>query len=330
MDNTITRSLVLAIAIPFPLAHIVLGLANLTPLITIVPAIAAMVMCLLVMGILAAPCPTGRLGTPAALAVITGTTAMTALVQLGLPHGIHPGYAAWHTGALQMLLVALVLRRRSALAWLGTAGFVVVQSLGSALHAMSLLDAVVLMATPLVWIVIATVVSAMLTRSHAAIQEFSAARRKTETRLANAFAAQVARGDWAADLDHRTRPALESIAAGRITDTDRQDYLLLEAELRDQIRGRTLVGPGVSEAARRARMRGVRVELLDDLKVPLVPSIHDEVASQLVATLGRSQGGFVNARAASSGPEQLVRIVAFDERLPESEFTLEISSASRE
>lgn len=328
MDNSITRPLVLALVIPFPLAHIILGLANLEPLTTVFPTILAMVICLLAVGVLAAPCPTGRLGTLATTVVIIGTTAMTALVQSGLPQGVHPGYAAWHTGALQTLLVAVVLYQREALAWLGTAAFLVVQSIGSALHGMSLLDAVVMMATPLVWIVIATVVSSMLGRSRRAIEESAMAQRKTETRLANTYAAQVARGEWATDLDQRTRPSLESIVRGEITETNRLEFLLLEAELRDQIRGRALVGPGVSEATRQARMRGVRVELLDDLLAPLASTIANEVYSQLVAALRRSQGGFVNARAMASGTEQLVRIVAFDEGLPEAELTVVINTAS--
>ncbi|QXQ09010.1 hypothetical protein [Paeniglutamicibacter sp. Y32M11] len=114
---------------------------------------------------------------------------------------------------------------------------------------MSLRDAVVMMATPLVWTVTVTVVSSMLGRNRSAIEESATAQRKTETRLANAYAAQVARGEWATDLDQRTRPAIESIVRGEITETNRCEFLLLEAELRDQIRGGAPVGPGVSEAA---------------------------------------------------------------------------------
>ncbi|QXQ09011.1 hypothetical protein [Paeniglutamicibacter sp. Y32M11] len=48
----------------------------------------------------------------------------------------------------------------------------------------------------------------------------------------------------------------------------------------------------------------------------------------MVAALRRSQGGFVNARAMALGAEQLVRIVAFDEGLPEAEITVVISTES--
>lgn len=327
MDSSITRPLILAIAIPFPIAHILLGLANLGQLRTAVPALMAMAICLVLVVVVVRRGPAHRLNTRGAVTVVAGTTLMTVLVNLGLPIGVHPGYAAWHSGALQMLLVALALRQRSGFAWAGTGLFVLAQSVGSWLNGMSFLDAVVLMVTPVVWVVIANAVNSMLDRSRRDIESSSSKEREAELRLAHEYAAQVSRREWAADLDQRTRPTLELIANLEAGEGDRADFLLLEAELRDQIRGRALVAPGIAEAARGARSRGVRVELLDDLKQVLSPSIQQEVTHQLIAALGRTQAGFINARALSVGTEQLVRIVAFDEENPESELTLEIGTA---
>lgn len=51
---------------------------------------------------------------------------------------------------------------------------------------------------------------------------------------------------------------------GKLSETEVKDARLLEAELRDLIRGRGLINERVSEAANKARARGVKVELLDE------------------------------------------------------------------
>ena len=60
--------------------------------------------------------------------------------------------------------------------------------------------------------------------------------------------------------------ALARIAEGDVDDTERQEHLLLEAELRDRIRGRGLARAPLTGAARDARRRGAAVALLDDLR----------------------------------------------------------------
>jgi hypothetical protein len=61
-------------------------------------------------------------------------------------------------------------------------------------------------------------------------------------------------------------PALELIATGAPSPEDRRAHGLLEAELRDQIRGRALAIDDLPAALRAARARGVDVAVLDDLR----------------------------------------------------------------
>lgn len=59
-------------------------------------------------------------------------------------------------------------------------------------------------------------------------------------------------------------PMLELIASGELSDSDRNRATLLEAELRDEIRGRMLINPRLKAAVRSARSRGVEVVVLDE------------------------------------------------------------------
>lgn len=66
-------------------------------------------------------------------------------------------------------------------------------------------------------------------------------------------------------LDRTARPILELLAAGHTLDTRQlRECRLLEAEIRDRLRAPSLAEPGLVRAARAARLRGVRVTLLDD------------------------------------------------------------------
>jgi hypothetical protein len=59
---------------------------------------------------------------------------------------------------------------------------------------------------------------------------------------------------------------LQRIADGVADDNDRREHRLLEAELRDRIRGRALAAGPLLTEIREARARGVDVALLDDVR----------------------------------------------------------------
>ena len=62
----------------------------------------------------------------------------------------------------------------------------------------------------------------------------------------------------------RAESALLQIASGKTSSAEREEHRLLEASLRDEIRGRSLAIEPVTSAARGARKRGIDVLLLDD------------------------------------------------------------------
>ena len=306
MDRVISKWLVLAVAIPMPVAHVILGLANLHKVTSLWQPLAAMV---LTLALVVAICWRTRghtLPLGSALAVVAGVVIVDVLVTSVLPVGVHPGYAAWHNGAIQMLLVAMAFRNRVLLAWLGMVAFAVLDFSASMAHGLSLVDALALVLTPVMWMVIATAVHIMLGREHAH---------------------RLYRDKWMLELEQSARPALEAIAAGALSAGQRQELALLEAELRDQIRGRLLATPEVVQAARAARARGVKVDLLDDRKAPLDSAVLEDAVAQLLGVLRRVESGRVRARALPAGGELAVTILAFDELVPDNEVYAEINEA---
>ena len=324
MDPLINKWLVLAFAVPLPVAHVIMGLANLDVVTSQWPTLLAMALSMVLVAVICWPTRHNRLPLPLAWSVVTGVVAIEALVGSVLPAGVHPGYAAWQNGAIQMLLVALTFRGRVRLAWLGMALFAVMDFVRSTTHGLSLVDCLALVLTPVMWMVIATAVQIMLGRSRDKIAVFTAQSHESARRVAQEHARSLYRDRWMLDLEQRARPALEAIAQGGLDDGDRRGLALLEAEFRDQVRGRVLASPEVLRAGRAARQRGVKVDLLDDRKSPLPQATLDDALAQLVNILDGASAGAVRARALPVGEHPQVTILAFDESAPEDETYVEL------
>lgn len=224
-----------------------------------------------------------------------------------------------------MLLVALTFRDRMRLAWLGMGLFAVLDLSASLALGLSVTDALALVLTPIMWMVIATAVRSVLGRSKNNIAVYSAQSQLAATKLAKEHAHGLYRKQWLLELEQATRPALEAIAGQDLTVQDRKDLALLEAELRDQIRGRALVTPEIQQATRAARKRGVKVDLLDDRKTSLPDTIAADVFTQLLDILGAAKSGTLRARALPVGESPAVTILAFDESADQNETYVEIN-----
>lgn len=91
-------------------------------------------------------------------------------------------------------------------------------------------------------------------------------QRNLEVGSAGRTAARKVRQERIQQTLQKAEPLLSVISKseGVLNSQQTEEARLLEAELRDLIRGRGLVNDKVSEAANKARARGVRVELLDE------------------------------------------------------------------
>ena len=227
----------------------------------------------------------------------------TAVIVWQLPTSGWPGWGGWVFGADTFLLYMVALRGR--VGW-GAVGMGVI------------------VAVTIHWTVVTTGgwrrgfdLTYTQVFSYCAVAFFAlwlrrTARRVAEyreveaRRVADDAAQTVAAEERRRQLERVRReagPALADIAAGRTTAAARVAHGLLEAELRDQIRGRALAVAPLPAALRAARARGVEVAVLDDLRgdaVPVEATLDDARAwaASRVATLG---DGEATLRLARSG-----------------------------
>jgi signal transduction histidine kinase len=85
---------------------------------------------------------------------------------------------------------------------------------------------------------------------------------------------------------------------GKLSEDEAIEARLLEAELRDLIRGRGLINERVSEAANKARARGVKVELLDEGGLEEVdPEERSEILLKVAEALDSVLDGKITIRS---------------------------------
>jgi hypothetical protein len=97
-------------------------------------------------------------------------------------------------------------------------------------------------------------------------------------------------------------PLLKKIALGEIDQASMQEARLLEAELRDGIRGRDFINLKLKEAIRSARIRGVAVTVLDEGGLASSSEItKTEIRERFAAELDQISSGRVTIRAPRGG-----------------------------
>jgi hypothetical protein len=85
---------------------------------------------------------------------------------------------------------------------------------------------------------------------------------------------------------------------GKLTDSQKIEARLLEASLRDEIRGRELLNDDVRSAVRDARNRGIEVVILDEGGVDqLSPDDKKEILTKVCAAIKDVEQGRVTLRA---------------------------------
>ena len=136
-------------------------------------------------------------------------------------------------------------------------------------------------------VVVITVGIALLVRQYAGEVERARAEQLEAARLsAGARAAEAERRTRLAQIEQLAAPVLlllrdGGVDGGGVDERLATECRLLEAALRDGIRGRLLVDPAVRETLWAARTRGVEVTLLDDSGTEVgdtVPAVADVAA----------------------------------------------------
>lgn len=260
--NSIPRSSLVALAAVFSAYHIARGV--LTMGMPTHPAPVIVALCVYGVITVLALWPFGGRGLPtwAAALSFSCTVVITLLVTSQLDALADNGYATWHTNAEGTLLTILMVRGHKLMAAAGTL-FLVIYSVvwcgfvGSAQIGVT---------GAVAWVVLAYVMTGALQKAEAGATQLMDAEREAVRWEASQHAHRSERRERLETASRIAGPMLRDVvlAAGRLTDAERDQARLLEARLRDDIRGRALVNDRVRDAALAARRRGIVVQLLDE------------------------------------------------------------------
>ncbi len=238
--------------------------------------------------------------------------AAAALVPLLVNNELDPSqmndYSTWYVVAIGTLMAATAVRQQPLLAWLGVAVLLVeLLTWGGpgVLFVSGIIGAVLLVSA-------GHAVSLGLVTASKQAAEFNELALRTETEQAVASAASRERQSRIAKALAGALPALQAIRAarGKLSPEARQEAILLEASLRDEIRGRNLMNPTIRDLARQLRLRGVEVMILDEGSLDSVTSSErDRILGQAAGALRSVTEGRVTIRS-PQGEDWLVTVVA--------------------
>jgi hypothetical protein len=258
----VPRYSAIILALGFGLYHATLGLINLPNYEH--PAFAAVAVGIyvfaLVNSLLQGPGLTLNLGS--ALFNLAAAIFVPLLMSVALDPEAIAGFNTWHVAAIGTLMAITATRQQRHIAWIG-AGFVILQVLVwgglDVLFDSGVLGVLVLVSAS------QAAAAGLRASALAAIDYREQAIATLEATDASSAARAERKLRFSEALDD-ARPLLERIIAkqGNLSAGDKTDARLTEAALRDQIRGRSMITEELVLAVRKARARGVEVQLLDD------------------------------------------------------------------
>lgn len=229
-------------------------------------------------------------------------------------------HATWYVSGVATLMAVSAIRQHKIIAWIG------VIVLTSQVVWWGGLDSVFVsgLAGALALVAAAHTISVGLERSANQAESYLQLAQETEAGSARASAIRTERSTRLKSTLEQALPVLEKISSGEITESLRQEAKLLEAELRDEIRGRLLISPRLKSAAKLARSKGIDLAILDEGGLEDTPAkeldqIRDRIATELEkVTEGRVtirapkssqyKVTFVASRAGTSKPDVFLKI----------------------
>lgn len=246
-------------------------------------------------------------------AILAAVALSTVLVAFQLPDVGSPGRASWHLGSNTWLLFFLSMRRRPGAAWAGYAIMAAITAEWSISAGRGIRDAVYLLDTHAAILLVATLFALNIRRTARQINDFDRRAVNSTIEAAEAAAAAQTRKTRVVELRVSAGHLLESLVTeGPPIGLDaKRRFAAVEALLRDDVRGRSLMTPEINKAVHVAREAGVSVTLLDDRGEGLES---DEAMMRMtevvVEQLEALTAGEITVRLAPRGRTVAVSIVA--------------------
>jgi len=239
----------------------------------------------------------------------------TVLGDLSLPPDGR-GFTAWHLGAGSFVLFAMAFRGRIAVAWAGAGMVFCITLVWSLLATGDALAGVDLYYGQVASLFAGTFFALLLRGTATRIRRFQAIESERAARELDRRVGDEERSRQIGRLRELVVPPLTLIADGHPSADDRRDFRLLEAALRDTIRGRSLQREPLTSSVRAARLRGCQVVMLDDTGDTSAPAIDEGSARWASDLLDATQAGMITVRV--SGTVRRTLTVSADDSVAES------------
>jgi hypothetical protein len=311
----IPRWLLLVLAALFSTYHVMLAITSIRIPASPWPTIVALV--LYALATIASLSVGSRVRMPDWLAAfdLAVCIVMPVLVTSQLDPSEPNGYATWYVAAVGTLMTIAAARRQILAAWLGVIALAVQTVVWAGPLALGTLGVI----GSIAWVAIAHMLAAALGTAARETRRYAQAEREAAEWQA-AQDAHVFEGR--ARLAHTNRvaaPMLRRIAdrGGVLTPAQRQECRILEAAIRDEIRGRMLLTDDVRHEVQRARERGATVTLLDEGGIDELPEEErGRVLTRLAEAIATSNADRIIARTAAETSVAAVTVVGLTAPAP--------------
>lgn len=228
--------------------------------------------------------------------------------QLPREHEIGSDYSTWHVAAVGVLMVIASARGFHLIAWIGVATLVlhsVVWAGPGSLAPLGVIGSVL-------WVGVSHMLQRSLAKAERDARAYAAAEREAaEWRIAQ-DAHLSERRERLGQTARMAMPMLQRVVAtkARLSPEEQRECILLEACIRDEIRGRTLLDDAVREAVSAARRRGATVNLLDEGGLDDMPAGElARVHAAIALAVASSRADTIVVRTVAPGTEVAVTVV---------------------
>jgi hypothetical protein len=302
------RALTLILAALFSGYHVLLGLYSIDQPAESVPILVAMGLYVLATAASLWPDSPMRMSLALALFNVAVAIAIPLIVGSQLDGSSDLGYATWYVAAVGTLMTITATRKRPQLALLGVGALVVHTALWAGVGALGHMGVI----GSVVWVVAAGLLSRALVKASRDTHQYARAEREASGWHAAQEAHLYERQVRLTQTMRLAMPMLRQISEsnGLLSDAERQECRLLEAAIRDEIRGRRLLNHLVREQVMAARRRGASVTLLDEGGIDDLNGTELELVLNTLATaIGRTTADKIIARTSADGATVAVTVV---------------------
>jgi len=302
------RWLLALVSILFGFYHATLGVAAWRGYRDLIPLIFSIAIYLTSLVISVTASKGLAIGRPFGALVAFGAVATVIVANLGITPGHTDPYSTWYVGGMSALLGVLAARGQSFLAWFAAFAVSILVVLEDGVEGL----AEVGIEGMAILIAAASATAVALKRADKEVLELQEAERVAEAAISGAAAAGEERRVRLQSVLERALPALSYISAnrGEVSAEQQKQLLQLEASLRDDIRGRTLLNGVVRDAATAARSRGIEVLIMDEGGLSDIPDLQlENILDKVASAINSVSAGKVVVRS-PRGEQWLVTVMA--------------------